>query len=533
MSKTISTALKNHLAEECTTLATCWEITRRDGRIFRFTDHDQPLTVLGGRYLSSVGYSRTAIASNATLSVDNLDLEGLFDDDSITEEDLRAGLFDFAEVRIFAVNHQDLSQGIVRQKRGTLGEVASSPDGIFRAELRGLGQRLAQRVGDVYTAECRHDLGDARCRIPIQPDIVQRSQGYEVGDYVRVATGLAGTTDVAVPIVEPSFENIGLAGWSATDGGAQSAGATIAPGPFDGGRWLVGSVQSSYTVEQTVDMVGVTDFSTTLVDTELVTFTGSVYRTTNPNNSADLGRFLVEALDASGALLGPLWDTGYENVSPNVWTRREINGVTLPIGTRQLRFACQGLSADGGVAEAGFDLLSATLVNNNANTQDIYENRIYRCVAAGTTAASQPTYNTLPLAQTTDGTAVFEAEEAWTREAVVASVTDTQLFAITVDENRATSDDTWFADGALFFETGANRGRGGEIKAWVSGTGQVTMFLPFPRTVAVGDKLRLYPGCDKRLDTCINKFSNVLEFGGFPYVPGSDHLASYPDARTG
>jgi uncharacterized phage protein (TIGR02218 family) len=29
-----------------------------------------------------------------------------------------------------------------------------------------------------------------------------------------------------------------------------------------------------------------------------------------------------------------------------------------------------------------------------------------------------------------------------------------------------------------------------------------------------------YPGCDKAKATCISKFDNVLNFGGFPYIPG-------------
>ena len=38
-------------------------------------------------------------------------------------------------------------------------------------------------------------------------------------------------------------------------------------------------------------------------------------------------------------------------------------------------------------------------------------------------------------------------------------------------------------------------------------------------------------GCDKRLDTCSDRFANVLNFRGEPYVPGADLLLSYPDAR--
>lgn len=29
----------------------------------------------------------------------------------------------------------------------------------------------------------------------------------------------------------------------------------------------------------------------------------------------------------------------------------------------------------------------------------------------------------------------------------------------------------------------------------------------------------VYPGCDKKITTCHNKFANVVNFGGFPYIP--------------
>ena len=54
----------------------------------------------------------------------------MFSDDGITEDDLRAGQYDFAEVRMFLVNHENLGQGILKLRRGWLGEVAIR-DGMY------------------------------------------------------------------------------------------------------------------------------------------------------------------------------------------------------------------------------------------------------------------------------------------------------------------------------------------------------------------------------------------------------------------
>ena len=40
-------------------------------------------------------------------------------------------------------------------------------DGSFTCELRGLTQALQQTVGEVYTPDCRAELGDARCQVDL------------------------------------------------------------------------------------------------------------------------------------------------------------------------------------------------------------------------------------------------------------------------------------------------------------------------------------------------------------------------------
>jgi hypothetical protein len=94
--KSVSAALDAHLQEEVTTLATCRRIIRTDGAAFFFTDHDRDLEFEGDRYAAAAGYSRSAIASDASFGVDNLDVEGVFDNDAVTDADLKAGLFDHA-----------------------------------------------------------------------------------------------------------------------------------------------------------------------------------------------------------------------------------------------------------------------------------------------------------------------------------------------------------------------------------------------------------------------------------------------------
>jgi hypothetical protein len=87
-----------------TQLAAIWRITRKDGQQFFVTDHDRDIVFAGDTYRADAGFERTAIRSDAGFAVDNLDLVGVFAEGSIAEDEVRAGLFDGAEIRVAFVN---------------------------------------------------------------------------------------------------------------------------------------------------------------------------------------------------------------------------------------------------------------------------------------------------------------------------------------------------------------------------------------------------------------------------------------------
>jgi len=45
--------------------------------------------------------------------------------------------------------------------------------------------------------------------------------------------------------------------------------------------------------------------------------------------------------------------------------------------------------------------------------------------------------------------------------------------------------------------------------------------------VEEGDRFIITAGCDKQFSTCRKKFSNALNFRGFPHMPGNDFVLSY------
>lgn len=81
----------------------------------------------------------------------------------------------------------------------------------------------------------------------------------------------------------------------------------------------------------------------------------------------------------------------------------------------------------------------------------------------------------------------------------------------------------YFKYGVLTWLTGANAGLSMEVKEQTTG-GNFELILPMPFTVAIGDTFDVVAGCDKTIETCIAKFTNVVNFRGFPHIPGRDRM---------
>lgn len=163
----LSEAMHAHLAQEVTTLATCWRIVRKDAVVLRFTDHDADVVVGGELYKASSGISPSAVSSQLGLAVDNLELEGMLSEHGFTQADVLAGKFDHAEVLIFMVDYTAPDAGELKLKSGWLGELRLKGGG-FVAEIRGISSLLQQAIGQVYTSTCRARLGDARCGVDLE-----------------------------------------------------------------------------------------------------------------------------------------------------------------------------------------------------------------------------------------------------------------------------------------------------------------------------------------------------------------------------
>ena len=180
--------LAAHLAGGVTTVCRAWAVTRRDGVTLGFTDHDRALSFEGIGFRADAGLSARAFEQTTGLAVDNSEAVGVLSGDAIREEDIRAGLFDGAEVRAWLVNWAKVDERAL-VFRGSLGETERQGN-LFRAELRGLAEALNQPQGRVYQRPCSAVLGDGRCRFDVL------SPGY----FAELAVSeVVGDAEVAFP----------------------------------------------------------------------------------------------------------------------------------------------------------------------------------------------------------------------------------------------------------------------------------------------------------------------------------------------
>ena len=89
--------------------------------------------------------------------------------------------------------------------------------------------------------------------------------------------------------------------------------------------------------------------------------------------------------------------------------------------------------------------------------------------------------------------------------------------------------DGFFSRGKLRFLSGTLAGKGFDldVHARRDGGTLLSFWLSPERMPLPGDGFSITAGCDKSFATCRAKFSNHLNFRGFPHLPGADFAYSY------
>ncbi|KGF67442.1 beta tubulin, autoregulation binding site [Hoeflea sp. BAL378] len=184
--------LNEHLDRTATTICHAWRLTRSDGMVLGFAEHDRDLAFDGTVFSAATGFRASEVQSGLGLEADAADVAGAFSDAAISADDLALGRYDGARVEAFLVNWQSPADHALLWVR-ELGEVrAAGP--AFAVELRSLAARLDQPRGRLYGSRCDADLGDGRCTKDISaPPFRLEAEIAGVSDEMTlIASGLDG-----------------------------------------------------------------------------------------------------------------------------------------------------------------------------------------------------------------------------------------------------------------------------------------------------------------------------------------------------
>jgi uncharacterized phage protein (TIGR02218 family) len=85
----------------------------------------------------------------------------------------------------------------------------------------------------------------------------------------------------------------------------------------------------------------------------------------------------------------------------------------------------------------------------------------------------------------------------------------------------------YFNLGTITFTSGVNSGVSRTISTFVNNgsNNPISVIAPFPSAPSPGDTFDIYPGCDKTQSTCAQKFNNLRNFRGFPFIPQMENSA--------
>lgn len=99
--------------------------------------------------------------------------------------------------------------------------------------------------------------------------------------------------------------------------------------------------------------------------------------------------------------------------------------------------------------------------------------------------------------------------------AVGGTVTSSTSTSISSGVGSPTS---WFDQGYIVFTSGVLTGTKRTVK-YYNNPGYFALLNPLLILPSPGDNFTAYPGCDKALATCKNKYNNIIHFKAMPFVP--------------
>jgi len=151
----VTEEMVDHLAGNVTFLCELVRMTSEDGEVWAAASHSHEDGVtFDSLTYESIPVTVTRRLCRIGLEPDSAEITAPYDD-IVTEEDVRGGRWDAAEIYMATVNYFDLTMGAAVEQRGFAGKIHPRK-GRFTVEFRSLSSKLAQTLGDLTSATDRN-----------------------------------------------------------------------------------------------------------------------------------------------------------------------------------------------------------------------------------------------------------------------------------------------------------------------------------------------------------------------------------------
>lgn len=127
------------------------------------------------------------------------------------------------------------------------------------------------------------------------------------------------------------------------------------------------------------------------------------------------------------------------------------------------------------------------------------------------------------------GLAINLSDPAYRAAGTITTINEVQQFGAT---GLDAYDNGWFTGGLLRWTSGANIGLEAHVKAHLAAEPEavVEIWLSPPEPVQPGDTFEVTVGLSLSAAEWKAKFGDLVDFRGFPHMPGDDVAASYPNS---
>ena len=160
MSLTIPTNTRAELDKTSRKWAFLWKVIRRDRTKFYWTNHDQELlfqNIPGQVYKPTASLNVASVRQESDGSVTNTTLQGVIKSDDVEADEVRAGLWQGAQITQRIVNWEHPWKGEILQTRLFIAE--SSWDGEkMQFQVEGVSHFLLREFGIFCSRPCRHKV---------------------------------------------------------------------------------------------------------------------------------------------------------------------------------------------------------------------------------------------------------------------------------------------------------------------------------------------------------------------------------------